>query len=40
MVAGAGGGARTVKAADALVTPEAEAMTCITPAVTPVATPP
>ena len=40
MVAKAGGGASTVSAAGALVTPEADAVTCMTPGDTPVATPP
>jgi len=39
-VARVGGGASTVRAAGALVTPEADAVTCITPADIPVATPP
>jgi len=39
-VARVGGGASTVRAAGALVTPEADAVMCITPADIPVATPP
>lgn len=39
MLVNTGGGSNTIKAAGVLVTPKADAVTCIVPADTPVATP-